>query len=124
MCPPADTNHTVMIVSDDATPAALLGGLVETLGYHVAFTAVRESPERLRRVRPRVCMLDCDSDACGEDAVAHAMMRGVCVVLVGPRDLLNGMRELASRHGVEMIFTPPEPGPLADVLERAVRRTS
>lgn len=113
-----------MIVSDDATAAALLGGLVETLGYRVAFTAVRESPERLRRVRPRICMLDCESDACSEEAVAHAMMRGVCVVLVGPRGLLNGMRELASRHGVEMVFTPPEPGPLGDVLDRAVRRTS
>ena len=113
-----------MIVSDDPTAAALIGGLVETLGYRVEFTAVRESPERLRRVRPRVCMLDCESDACSEEAVARAMMRGVCVVLVGPRDLLNGMREPASRHGAEMVFTPPEPGPLADVLDRAVRRPS
>lgn len=124
MTPLADAHTTVMIVSDDPTAAALLGGLVETLGYRVEFTAVRESPERLRRVRPRVCMLDCESDACSEEAVARTMMRGVCVVLVGPRQLLNGMRDLAARHGVEMVFTPPDPGPLGDILDRAVRRTS
>jgi hypothetical protein len=34
------------------------------------------------------------------------------------------MRELASRHGAEIVFTPPEPGPLGAALDRAVRRSS
>jgi hypothetical protein len=122
----ADPANTVLIVSTDATAAALLGGLVETLGYEVKFGRVNEpSDEMLRRVRPRVCMLDCETtDACSDATIGRAMMRGVSVVLVGPAELLAGMRELASRHGVEMVFTPPLPGPLGEVLDRAARRAS
>jgi hypothetical protein len=119
-----DAKITVLIVSEDATAAALLGGLVETLGYRVAFSRIPKSDEAIRRVRPRVAMLDCDGDACGESAIARVMMRGVSVVLVGPRSLLDGMREVATRYGAEMCFTPPEPGPLRDTLARAVRRAS
>jgi hypothetical protein len=122
MCPPADSSATVLIVSNDATAAALLGGLVETFGYRVEFSAVDEAGDATRRVRPRVYMLDCEGDACDEAAIARSIMRGIAVVLVGPRPLLASMREVASRHGAEMVFTPPEPGPLGDVLDRAVRR--
>jgi CheY-like chemotaxis protein len=118
----ADTSTAVIIVSDDAIAAALLGGLVETLGYRVEFAAVRDSYDSVRRIRPRICLLDCESDACTEASIARTLMRGVSVVLVGPRELLAGMRELVARHGVEMVFTPPEPGPLGDVLDRAARR--
>jgi DNA-binding NtrC family response regulator len=120
----ADPKTIVLIVSEDATAAALLGGLVETLGYRVNFARVLTSGDVIRRVRPQVCMLDCEGDACDEAAIARVIMRGVSVVLVGPRSLLDGMREIAARHGAEMVFTPPEPGPLGDALERAVRRVS
>lgn len=120
----ADPKTTVLIVSDDATAAALLGGLVETLGYRVTFARVTSSGDVIRRVRPRVCMLDCESDACNEAAIARVIMRGVSVVLIGPRSLLEGMRDLATRHGAEMVFTPPEPGPLGDALARAARRAT
>lgn len=115
---------TVLIVSADATAAALLGGLVETFGYRVAFARVASSSEAIRRSRPRVCLLDCEGDACDESAIARVIMRGVSVVLVGPRQLLDGMREIAARHGAEMVFTPPEPGPLREALTRAARRVS
>jgi CheY-like chemotaxis protein len=124
MIPLADLPATVLIVSDDSTAAALLGGLVETLGYRVEFAAVHESADSVRRVRPRVAMLDCESEACDEAAIARVMMRGVAVVLVGPRELLAQMREITTRHGVDMVFTPPEPGPLGDVLDRAARRST
>jgi DNA-binding NtrC family response regulator len=120
----ADAKTIVLIVSDDATAAALLGGLVETLGYRVNFAKVTTSGDVIRRVRPRVCMLDCEGDACNEAAIARVMMRGVSVVLVGPRSLLEGMREVATRHGAEMVFTPPEPGPLGEALARAVHRAT
>ena len=119
----ADTKTTVLIVSDDSTAAALLGGLVETLGYRVTFAKVTTSGDVIRRVHPRVCMLDCEG-ACDEATIARVIMRGVSVVLVGPRPLLEGMREIAARHGAEVVFTPPEPGPLGDALARAVRRAS
>jgi hypothetical protein len=119
-----ESPSTVLIVSDDATAAALLGGLVETLGYRIAFTTVVNSGDMMRRARPRVCMLDCDGDACDESTIARIIMRRASVVLVGPRSLLAGMREIAGRHGAEIVFTPPEPGPLGDALDRAVRRPS
>ena len=124
MSPFADAKGTVLIVSDDATAAALIGGLVETFGYRVAFATIVNSGDVLRRAKPQVCMLDCEADACDEATIARIMMRGVSVVLVGPRSLLAGMRELASRHGAEIVFTPPEPGPLADAIDRAARRQS
>lgn len=124
MCPRADPRTTVLIVSDDPTAAALLGGLVETLGYHPEFATVLTSPDGFRQKRPRACLLDCESDACDEASIARAIMRGVSVVLVGPRRVLDSMRNVAARHGADLLFMPPEPGPLGDVLNRAVRRAS
>lgn len=124
MSPFADTTRTVLIVSNDATAAALLGALVETFGYRVAFARVNDSREPVRRFRPQVCMLDCESDACDEVAIARAIMRGMSVVLVGPRSLLADLQDTAARHGAEMLFTPPEPGPLGDLLDRVARRSS
>lgn len=115
-------SQTVLIVSDDATGAALLGGLVETFGYRVEFATARQSYDRVRAIRPGVCLLDCESDACEEVAIARAMMLGVSVVLVGPAVLLAGLRDVAARHGAELLFTPPLPGPLGDILDRAARR--
>ena len=119
---PADS-FTVLIVSDDAAAAALLGGLVETLGYAVQFSSARAAADRVRQTRPRIAMLDCTGD-CDEASIARTLMRGVAVVLVGPARLLTEMRDVASRYGVEMVFTPPDPGPLGDVLDRAARRTN
>jgi DNA-binding NtrC family response regulator len=126
MQPPADPATTVLIVSADSTAAALLGGLVETLGYRVAFATLPTIPEAIvQRIRPRVYLLDCATpDACSDATIGRAMMRGVSVVLIGPRSLLAGMRELIAHHGVETVFMPPDPGPLGDVLDRAVRRSA
>lgn len=120
----ADAKTTVLIVSSDATAAALLGGLVETLGYRVTFASVINSEEAIRRARPRVCMLDCEGDTWDQASIARIVMRSVSVVLVGPRSLLQGMSDLAAQHGAEMVFTPPLPGPLGEALDRAARRTA
>jgi hypothetical protein len=119
----ADTNNTVLIVSNDATGAALLGGLVETLGYRVRFAAADDARAAGRRLRPRVALLDCETD-CDESAVAHVLMRGIAVVLVGPQSVLTRMQDLAAHYGAEIAFMPPEPGPLGDVIDRAVRRSA
>ena len=45
----------ILILSDDAVAAALLGALVETLGYTVRFAHPPEDSEQsIRRVRPKV----------------------------------------------------------------------
>src|SRR5439155_19764659 len=54
---PSESSPVVLILSGDAVAAALLGFLVETLGYDVRFARPPESPSAtLRRVRPRICL--------------------------------------------------------------------
>ena len=120
-----DASNIVLIASADATAAALIGGLVETMGYTVAFAAVDEvaDPSR-RRIRPRIYMIDCATTAgCSDEVIERAIMRGVGVVLMGPAALLARMRELATRHDLEILFVPAEPGPLGDALDRAARKS-
>jgi DNA-binding NtrC family response regulator len=120
-----DPSDIVLIASADATAAALLGGLVETLGFAVEFATLSESPDaRLRRARPRVYMIDCGTtEECNDEVIGRTMMRGVAVVLLGPQALIQQMRELAKRHELEMVTTPVDPGPLGDALDRAARRS-
>src|SRR5438132_11559963 len=90
----ADGSRTlVLIASSDLVAAALVGGLVETLGYRVEFSAIEELPsEALRRTRPAVYLIDCATTRdCTDEIVGRAMMRGVSVVLFGPGELLETM---------------------------------
>jgi DNA-binding NtrC family response regulator len=120
----ADSRTTVLIVSDDPTAAAPLGGLVETLGYRPEFATALTSSGSFRQKRPQACLVDCQSDSCDEPSIARAIMRGLPVVLIGPRSMPDSVREIAARHGAELLIMPPEPGPLGEVLDRAVRRAS
>lgn len=114
-----------LIISTDATAAALLGGLVETLGWRVRFDTPAAADRSIARARPSVLVLDCESEeACSEAIIARAMMRGIGVVLIGSRALVERMRELSSRHGVEMHFTPPSANALGDQLRRAAGRVA
>jgi CheY-like chemotaxis protein len=72
----ADSRTTVLIVSDDPTAAALLGGLVETLGYRPEFATALTSSGSFRQKRPQACLVDCQSDSCDEPSIARAIMRG------------------------------------------------
>ena len=57
--------HVVLILSSDAVAAALLGALVETLGYLVRFYRPPEPPEiALRRERPSIALIDCADPTC------------------------------------------------------------
>jgi DNA-binding NtrC family response regulator len=114
-------NQLVLILSHDTLAAALLGGLVETLGFAVMF---RRSPETaedsLRRLRPRICLVDCaDPLSCREEFLARAAMRGICVVVFGNREALERVRDLASAHKIETLVMPPDLEELEEVLQRA-----
>ena len=114
----------VLILSADPVAAALLGGLVELLGYGVQFASIEEGVDAgLRRTHPRIYLVDCETTQ-GEAtaALGHARMRGIAVVLVGPPALLAQMRELARLHDAEIVFTPPEAEPLGEALDRAARK--
>ena len=111
----------VLILSHDSVAAALLGGLVETLGYEVHFARPPESAdESLRRVRPRVCLVDCtDEVSCRSEFFGRATMRGVCVVIFGTPEALDRVRALALAHNIELLLMPPDVNELDATLQRA-----
>jgi DNA-binding NtrC family response regulator len=110
-----------LILSHDPLAAALLGGLVETLGYPVQYRQPPESAESaLRRLRPRICLVDCtDPLSCREEFIRRAMMRGVCVIVFGTREALERVRDLAEAHSIETLSMPPAIEELEAVLHRA-----
>lgn len=116
-----DRQQLVLILSHDPLAAALLGGLVETLGYQVQFRRPPESPEdSLRRLRAKICLVDCaDPLASREEFFGRAAMRGVCVVVFGTREALDRVRDLAAEHRIEMLLMPPDVDELEAVLQRA-----
>ncbi len=99
----------VLILSSDAIAAALVGALVETLGYSIRFYQPTEDPtETLRRERPNVAMLDAADRLMITDAVlGHAAMRGIEVVVFGSRDALEGIRTAARIHRIHTLLAPP-----------------
>jgi DNA-binding NtrC family response regulator len=114
----------ILILSDDAVAAALLGALIETLGYSVRFARPPEDAEQtIRRVRPKVCLVDCDDPArCGDELLGRAKMRGISVVVFGTSGALDRVRALASEHDIDMLLVPPEPDALDATLQRAFKR--
>ena len=114
----------ILILSDDAVAAALLGALIETLGYAVRFARPPETTDQtIRRVRPKVCLLDCvDPDACTPELLGRAAMCQISVVIFGTREALDRVRALALEHSIDTLLVPPDPVELEETLKRAVRR--
>lgn len=117
-------NPMILILSDDAVAAALLGALIETLGYPVKFARPPENAEQtIRRVRPKVCLLDCDDPSRFSDELfGRATMRGISVVIFGTSTALDRVRALASEHAIDMLLVPPDPDVLEATLKRAYKK--
>jgi DNA-binding NtrC family response regulator len=118
------TNPMILILSADAVGAALLGALIETLGYSVKFARPPENYDQaLRRTRPKVCLIDCDDPAtCNEEILGRATMRGISVVIFGTRDALESVRTIASEHDFDTLLVPPDSGDLERTLDRALKK--
>jgi DNA-binding NtrC family response regulator len=120
----ADTpgKHVVLILSSDAVAAALLGALVETLGYLVRFFHPPEGPDAaFRRGKPSVAMVDCDDPTVMTDeTLGHARMRGISVVMFGTAHALRRVRQLALDHELETLIMPASLQGLDETLRRAV----
>ena len=116
----------VLILSSDAVAAALLGALIETLGYSVSFARPPERYEdSVRRVRPKVCLVDgTDPGMRGEGFLGRAAMRGISVIVFGSADALERVRALALEYAIDTILVPPDTVTLADTLERALQKAS
>jgi|SRR5436189_2894401 len=114
----------VLILSADAVVAALLGALIETLGYVVRFNRPRElADEAMRRARPKVCLADSlDPEACTEELLGRARMRGVGVIIFGTSEALDRVRALAAQHSIETLRMPAEATVVDGVMKRAFQR--
>jgi DNA-binding NtrC family response regulator len=112
----------LLIFSADAVAAALLGALVETLGYVVRFARPPETTEQsMRRVRPKVCLIDCqDPSACNDEVLGRAAMRGISVVIFGRSEALEQVRALALEHDIGMLLMPPTADELDETLRRSI----
>jgi DNA-binding NtrC family response regulator len=114
----------ILILSADAVAAALLGALIETLGFPVRFARPPENAEQsIRRVRPKVCLLDCeDPSTCNDEVLGRAAMRSISVVIFGTTASLERVRALASEHAIDMLLMPPETAELDATLRRALKK--
>jgi DNA-binding NtrC family response regulator len=114
----------VLIISADAVAAALLGALIETLGYAVRFARPPETADQtMRRVRPTVCLLDCeDPEHCSDEFLGRAAMRGVSVVVFGKRAALEHVHALGLAHEIDMLIVPPDVATVDDTLRRAMKK--
>jgi DNA-binding NtrC family response regulator len=117
-----DADEMILILSDDAVAAALLGALIETLGYSVRFARPPENAEQtIRRVRPKVCMVDCeDPSKCTDELFGRAMMRGISVVIFGTAAALEKVRALATQHDIDMLLVPPDAARVDATIKRAL----
>lgn len=114
----------ILIVSADAVGAALLGALIETLGYTIRFAQPPEAVEQtIRRVRPKVCLVDCDDPgACNDEVLGRAGMRSISVVIFGTHKALERVRALAAQHEIDTLLVPLDVEVLGDTLRRALTK--
>lgn len=112
----------VLVLSSDAVAAALLGALVETLGFLVRFYHPPEDPlVALKRERPSVAMVDCaDPTLMKDELFGRARMRGISVVMFGTTEALTKVRELAAEHALDTLLMPASLDGLDDTLRKAV----
>ena len=114
----------ILILSSDAVAAALLGALIETLGFSVAFA---RPPERfedsVRRVRPKVCLVDSEDPGMhGDGFLGRAGMRGIAVVIFGSAKALDRVRALALEHAIDTVRVPTDTVTLAATLQQALEK--
>lgn len=114
----------ILILSADVVAAALLGALIETLGYPVRFAHPPELAEHsIRRVRPQVCLIDCeDPQACNREVLGRAAMRRISVVVFGTREALDRVHEVAREQDIQTLVVPPDADQLESALRTALRR--
>jgi len=114
----------ILILSADALASALLGALVETLGYTVCFASANESADQsIRRTRPRVVLVDAaDSDVSNSAVLGRATMRGISMVMFGTTAALRRAQPLANGHRIETLAMPVDGPKLRDILERAMEK--
>jgi CheY-like chemotaxis protein len=109
----------VLVVSPDALGGALIGGLVETLGYRVRFIRPGERvADALRRERPLLAMVDAHDDV-SSAALGHAQMRSVPVIVFGTPAALERTRGAFPEYRIATLEIPAP----VEAVEAALQKT-
>ena len=116
----------VLVVATDALAAALLGAAVELAGYAPVFPREGETPrEALRRSKPSVVLVDCDSEeACGESFFGPAMMMGAGVAVFTSTRSRGALGPVAKKYGVRSFQLPIDFGDLSALLDACAGKPS
>lgn len=114
----------MLILSTDVVAAALVGALVETLGYLVRFFTPPETPnDAIRRTRPAVAMVDCeDPTLVNTEVLGRARMRGISVLMFGSAAALARVRELAEEQELDTVIMPATLDELDESLKSAIAK--
>jgi DNA-binding NtrC family response regulator len=117
--------HVVLILSTDVVAAALVGALVETLGYLVRFFTPPETPdEALRRARPAVAMIDCeDPTLVNTELLGRARMRGISVLMFGTPTAIQQVQQLVEEHELNTVIMPASLDELDESLRSVIAKT-
>ena len=112
------SRQDVLILSPDPLAAALLGAAVELAGHAPHFSRHAESArDALRRVRPRIALIDCDDEeACSDTFVGPALMTGAKVHLFRSRHTRRDRTVFAGRLGLSVMTLPLDHDALVTVL--------
>ena len=104
------SRHDVLILSADTLAAALLGAAVELAGHQPHFPQADEVAQvALRRVRPRLVIVDCDHDhACSEAFVGPVLTTGAQLLLFDSRQHAADGVDVARRLGLNVVHLPDD----------------
>lgn len=105
--------------------AALLGMLVELVGYRPVFAGEDERPEdAMRRVRPAlVVLVDGTLDAVRSDLFfARAAQHRIGLAIFGPEDRRADLAATAEQRGITWFTLPIDGAVLRDCIETAATR--
>ena len=104
------TRHAVLVFSADPVAAALIGAVVEVAGHAPQFPQPDEGArDALRRVHPRLAIVDCDhEEACSDAFIGPALMTGAEVLLFASDRRAEASRDFAKRLGLTIIRMPAD----------------
>jgi DNA-binding response OmpR family regulator len=100
----------VLIISSDALAAALLAAAVELAGHEPQFPRSNESArDALRRVRPRLAVIDCDHvEACSDAFLGPALMTGAQLLLFASQHGSDEGTAVARRLDIDVVRLPAD----------------
>ena len=112
------SRHQILILSSDPLAAALLAAASELAGHAPHFVKQSEhARDALRRVRPRLVLIDCDHDeSCSDEFIGPATMMNARILLFRSSRTKRDVTELATRLELRVIEMPMHYDALSEVF--------